>query len=147
MYDSNNCNSFYIIFTPLCSFLGGNGCSFPLITYLQHTFSLVVFLCWWLLWFSDCDIGFMYLKVIPDFSKNTSLENETNIYLFDFMRKESNMWGKESLWPPLWMNIRYADGVVHAMFRHFGEGQGFAAFRSKARLRDHPPFGCFWHHP
>ena len=29
------------------------------------------------------------------------------IYI-DFMRKESNLWGKEFLQPPLWLTIRYA---------------------------------------
>ena len=38
--------------------------------------------------------------MIPKSSKNTNLEDETNIYLVDFMRKESNLIGKESFRPP-----------------------------------------------
>ena len=39
--------------------------------------------------------------MISKSSENTNLEDETNIYLVDFMRKESNLRGKESLRPPL----------------------------------------------
>ena len=38
--------------------------------------------------------------MIPKSSKNTNLEDETNIYLVDFMTKESNLRGKESLRSP-----------------------------------------------
>ena len=32
---------------------------------------------------------------------------------------------------------------VHAMFRHFREGQGYAAYSREARLRDPLPLGVF----